>query len=345
MRTVYKKMPFMAIILIGICSLFITSCDQAVADKTCSLNVSIDSNRLLDKSRDINPINELDSITSYKLTLTGPKDENFEVNFDNSTGEIKNLSIGYWTIKVEALNRLNFVLATGESVVYLTSHVNTVDIKLEQLSGKGQLVLSFKWDEEQVVQGSTTVDCTIADDAGNIVDPSTYEFSSFMDNNGRAGTTLCVDDLDAGSYIISAKLMSNNVCISGIVEPIRIVNNAESEGVATFVIGDKANHFTFTIIQNVMLPVSGTITVSNDTTYTNTDFTLTFVADELPAGVDESSLTYQWYCEGEIIPGAITNALTTQSTLGSHRYDIIVKNSKVGSTGGTSITIETLNAE
>jgi hypothetical protein len=341
--TVYKKIPFLAIIIVGVCSLFLTSCDEAVSDEKCSLNFSINSNNLLDKSRDINPILDLDLITSYRLILSGPKDETKEINLTDSTGSIKDLSIGYWTINVEALNTADKVIATGQSVIYLTNKTNNVDIKLEQLEGQGKLVLSFIWDENQVVQGETSVDCTIASDDGTVVDKSTYSFESVADNNGKTGITLFVDDLEAGSYIISAKLISNEVCISGIVEPIRIVNCAESEGIITFVIGDKANHFTFNIIKNVMLPVSGVINLSSDKTYVNQDFTLTFVADELPDGVDESSLQYQWYCEGKIIPGATKNVLTTRSTLGSHRYDIIVKNSRLGSTGGTTLTVETIN--
>jgi hypothetical protein len=343
--TVYKKMSFLAILLVGVCSLFFTSCNQAVPNEKCSLTFSINPNNLLDKARDISPIYDSDLITSYKLTLNGPKDESQEINLADSTGTISDLSIGYWTIDVEAMNSKDNVLATGQSVIYLTNQTNNIDIQLEQLEGQGNLVLSFIWDEEQVVQGQTHVACTIAADDGTLVDESKYEFINIGDNDGKSGVSLLVDELDAGSYTISAKLISNDICISGIVEPIRIVNSSESEGVVTFVIGDKANHFTFNIIKNVMLPVSGTIEVSSSQTHIDEDFTLSFVADELPAGVDESTLRYQWYCEGMIIPGATSDVVTTRSTLGSHRYDIIVKNSKLGSTGGTSLTVETINPE
>jgi hypothetical protein len=343
--TVYKKMPFLAILIIGICSLFITSCNQEVSDEKCTLKFSIDANNLLDKSRDITPIGDLALITSYKLILNGPKDESKEISLSDSTGTIKDLSIGYWTIDVEALNSSSKIIATGQSVIYLTNQTNNINIALDKLEGQGNLILSFIWDEEQVVQEQTRVDCTIASDDGTIINKSDYIFQNIGDNDGKSGITLFVDNLSAGSYIISAKLISNDVCISGIVEPIRIINAAESSGIVTFVIGDKANHFTFNIIKNVMLPVSGTIQVSSPQTHINEDFTLTFIADELPIGINENTLTYQWYCEGEFIDGANSNALTTTSTLGSHRYDIIVKNPKMGSTGGTSLTVETINPE
>lgn len=345
MLTVYKKIPVWAILIVVVYSLFLTSCNQTISDEKCTLSFSINSNNLLDKSRDIVPLHDLDLISSYKLTLNGPSDEKKEIKLTSSSGTIENLSVGYWTIVVEALNSIDNVIATGNSVIYLTKQTNNIDIKLEQLEGQGKLVLSFIWDEDKVIKGQTRVDCTIASEDGTIVNKKNYSFDSDYDLQDNSGTTLLINNLDAGSYIISAKLISNNICLSGIVEPIRIVNSAESEGVITFIIGDKANHFTFHINNNIMLPISGTIEISNKKTFVNEDFTLTFTADELPTRIDKSTLTYQWYCEGEIIPGATSNVITTRNTLGSHRYDIIVKSTRKGSTGGTTITVETINPQ
>ena len=339
MLTVYKKNSKLTILFLCVFALLLTSCNQEVPNERCNLHLSIDSNNLLDKSREIVPIDDDDIIVKYALTLEGPDDETKSIELDESTGSIDDLAIGYWTINVSALNANGTSIATGQKIIYLTKKTNEVEVKLDKLVGIGILKVDFQWDEDQVVSDDVDVVCTVASEDGNQVEKSKIQITN--NKNTENGRSLIVGDLPAGSYIVSAKLISNDVCISGIVEPIRVINEGVSLGTVEFLIGEKANHFSLNIIPNVMLPVSGKIVCDTENPKVNQEFKLTFNADALPAGVDSSTLKYEWYCEGVQIADANGPTITTSCELGKHRFDVIVFNSFKGSVGGTSFNVET----
>jgi len=339
--SVYKKSNIIAITLLIVCAIFLSSCDQEVSQEKCSVNISVDANNLLDRARNIFPQNEADVITSYSVTLDGPNNEKITSTFTGDTNTIDDLVIGYWTISVEALNNLDKVLSSGKKTVYLTKNTNNVEVSLDKLEGTGRAYVTYYWEEDQVSEDDElTISFTIASLEGQkTISEDDYLFEILKDKHCA---DLIIDKLEAGSYAVSAKLFSNGVCIAGMVTPMKIVSGGSSEDNLYFIVGDKDNHFNLQIVSNVLLPVDGTITSNIEKPKANENFILTYIPSELPDGISESDLHYQWYYEGTKIEGATSSTLNTSSPLGIHRYDLILTLDNKGSIGGITAEINTV---
>jgi hypothetical protein len=339
--SVYKKSNIIAITILIVCAIFLISCNQEVEPEKCSLNISVDANNLLDRARNIFPDGGSDIITSYVVTLDGPNNQQIEQTFTGDTNSIDDLVIGYWTISVNAMNNLDKVLSSGKKIVYLTNNVNNVEVSLDKLEGIGSAFVTYYWQDDQVNEDDDLdIIYTIASLEGQKTIANDDCILKILKDDNSAD--LIIGNIAAGSYVVSSKLMSNGVCIAGMVTPMKIVSGGNSSDSLYFLVGDKDNHFSLQIISNVLLPVDGTITSNIENPIVNTDFTLTFVPNELPNGISESDLHYQWYYEGSIIEGATTSEITTSTPLGIHRYDLIITLDSKGSIGGISAQVNTI---
>lgn len=341
MLSVYKKSNIIAITILIVCAIFLSSCNQEVEQEKCSLNISVDANNLLDRARNIFPDDNADIITYYVVTLDGPNNQKVEKTFKESTNSIDDLVIGYWTITVKAMNTFDNVLSSGKKIIYLTSKENNVEISLEKLEGIGTAYITYRWQADQVNNNDDlNIIYTIASLEGQkkITNDDCMLKIIKYDNSAD----LIIKDIAAGSYVISAKLMSNGVCIAGMVTPMKIVSGGYSSDELYFLVGDKDNHFSLKIISNVLIPVNGTITSNIENPKVNEDFILTFIPSELPVGIVAEDLHYQWYYEGSIIEGETTSTITTNTPLGIHRYDLIINLDNKGSIGGISAEVNTI---
>ncbi|MBK5200457.1 MAG: hypothetical protein JJE21_02880 [Spirochaetaceae bacterium] len=341
MLSVYKKSNIIAITILIVCAIFLSSCNQKVEPGKCSINISVDANNLLDRARNIFPDDGSDVITSYVVTLDGPNNQKIEKTFTGETNSIDDLVIGYWTISVNAMNNFDKVLSSGKKIIYLTNNVNNVEISLDKLEGIGSAFITYNWQGDQVNEtDNLDIIYTIASLEGQktiLNDDCILDI--FKEGNSA---DLLINNIAAGSYVVSSKLMSNGVCIAGMVTPMKIVSGGDSSDLLYFLVGDKDNHFSLQIISNVLLPVDGTITSTIESPTVDTDFTLTFVPNELPIGISISDLHYQWYYEGSIIEAATTSTITTNTPLGIHRYDLIINLENKGSIGGISVQVNTI---
>lgn len=341
MLLVYKKSNIIAITILIVGVIFLTSCNQGIPLEKCSLNLSVDANNLLDRARNIFPADDADIIKYYKVTLDGPNNQKIEKSFTGESNSIDDLVIGYWTITIKALNNQDNVLSSGSKIVYLTNQTNNIEVSLEKLEGSGKAFITYNWQEDQVNKDDNLkIIYTVASLEGQKpVSADNCKLQIIKEDNSA---DLIISNIAAGSYVVSAKLMSNGVCISGMVTPMKIVSGGYSSDNLYFLIGDKDNHFGLQIVSNVLLPVDGTITSNIENPKVNEDFILTFVPNDLPSGISVSDLHYQWYYEGSIIEGATKSTITTKTPLGTHRYDLIINLDNKGSIGGISVNVNTI---
>lgn len=309
------------------------SCDSQLTNEKCNLEFSINCKNLITRTRNIFPTEDAEIITQYQVCLTGPNDESQSINLTNKTGTIQDLVPGYWNISINAMNAKNNILANGSKIIYLNKKLTQVEVILDKVIGKGLLEADFSWNPKQTNEKNTQLVYDIISDKG----VSFKEQAQLAICADRGYAVISIDGIPSGSYVVSAKLVSNDVCIAGIVEPAKVVNGGRSLDHFNFIIGDQSNVFDISIIKNVLLPIEGTLICDSENIKLGSSFTLTFTPNNLPEGLTEKDLSYLWFLEGDLIEGENSNTLTDSSRLGIHRYDLIIKTDREGSIGGYTI--------
>ncbi|MFA6846345.1 MAG: hypothetical protein WCR02_11525 [Sphaerochaetaceae bacterium] len=304
---------------------------------TKTVQLTLVSSQFCEAERNIVPEQALMQITSYHVTATGPKNATaVDIIATTSPIELGQLTIGKWTIHAEARNNAGDILASGDTTKIFSPATTTAQINLETLNGRGSLNVTFSWQDDQVNENAY-LSVKLTDQEGTEISiPS----SSLLCATGSAELT--VNDLAAGSYVLQAKLFSDNTVVSGGTSAVRVIENTPSSGTMLLFIGDLTNEFDITIVNNTTFPVQGTITCSpSPITNGTTPFALAFTPTNLKAlGLSAQDLVYQWYCEGEILTTQSTNTLTVSKPLaGTHRYDLVINSAKKGSVGSASILV------
>lgn len=309
---------------------------SAPEERTVQATLEIQCSQFSEQERSVKPTDAELEISSYHVTATGPAVSTaIDLTAETSPITLGNIAIGTWSITVEALNPNGKVLATGSTTQRFSPATTTATLSLETLPGEGEVSLQFSWPTDQVSTDAYLL-FTLTDQKGNAVEIDAGEIT----NNGN-GTGKLVKTLAAGSYVFSTRLISDTVSVSGSTIAIRVVDGTTSSGTIALVIGDMSNSFSLSVTNNTSLPVQGTVTCQPTPPKGNEPFTLQFSPSNLAkAGLTTSDLIYQWYCEGIAISGATSSSLTVSSPIaGTHRYDLIISASKLGSVGSVSTLV------
>ncbi|MDD3902940.1 MAG: hypothetical protein WC136_08005 [Sphaerochaeta sp.] len=322
-----KQVALCIVVLVFLC--ITTGCDENKAS-TSDLVLRFTCDKFIQSQRSLIPEKEHMVITSYHIQGTGPQDGTVDIEAMDSCVTLGNLAIGTWNLTAQAMNAKGAVLAQGNLTTLLSPVTSSATMNLTQLVGEGSLSVGFSWDIEQVAD-DVRLDISITDQENNQVSCSSMILDKML------GTARLNAELAAGSYCLNAKLYSQGSVVSGATEAVRIIEDTTTSGSITMYIGDRSSEFSLTVINDTMLPISGSILCSPESPSSKESVTLTFTPDNLPQDISMESLTSTWYCEGEIVHSGYT--YTSVPAAGSHRYDIIMSHQKLGSIGSATILV------
>ena len=309
--------------------LLLTSCDDSKATHT-DMVVRFACEKFTTQERSLLPTPESMTIEEYRIFGNGPNSETVDVTGSSATVTLGQLLMGKWVLTAQALNNTGSVLAQGNLTTMLSSATSSATINLTELVGDGSLSVAYSWSLEQVAS-DVRLELSLTNQQGESVSLPEPTLDT------QTGTATLATGLPAGSYMLSSRLYSQNVPVSGCTEAVRIIAGTTTTGDLEMKMGDRSSIFTMTVINDTMMPIGGTVTCTPTFPTVGANVTLSFTPSNLQ-GVEEGQLTASWFCEGESVVGD-GFSYTSVPKAGSHRYDVIVSHAKLGSLGSTTILV------
>ena len=245
----------------------------------------------------------------YQISGSGPDGASFTTSSSGEDSYINGLTIGEWQISVTAMNTVGDPIGYGENTVLIEGSMqSSIIIDIVPLTGTGTLTLSVNWPEAEVANpGFTGV---LTDSAG------VSQSLVFIIGTGKADFTNT--GITAGYYTLSLQLFDGEDVIAGLVDTVRIVQDAETIGTYSFT---DLNHPTgdveIIIIVDLDTPLEVTITGTVDILSYGTNMT----ALMLVANPGEDIINYQWYLNGGFIGTGETITFGMDLRSGSYRLD------------------------
>jgi len=321
------------IIAIAALALVLTGCQEANNEAIgagASLHLRLTSSRF--SHRALIPSAEELAIDHFSIVAHGPQGNEVELTSENDEVVIGNLLIGWWTIEAAAYNSDDVALASGSVRTLLSKKTTTANLELTDLVGSGTLSLCLTWDPEQV-DDDVSLAVTLRDQDMKSVDLVVPALDT------EAGSVTLTKELPAGSYLLTLRLSSQGVVVSGATAALRIIDTVTSSDTIDLVIGDLSTEYTLTVINMTGLPIQGSVACDPEKPKAGQQVTLIYTPENLPDGVTAEDLTINWYCEGVLLEGETTNSYVSKPAAGTHRYDVIVNHPTLGSLGSTSISL------
>ncbi len=318
-----------------IAALLLMSCDVSQAEKeygTLTINFSPEGNIF---ERTVNPEGTAPlDIDYYKIRGTSPDGRDLtEVRSDSNSITINNLKVGKWDFYATAYNAVGKRLATGAvEGVYIHSNMNTINMSLDTLVGKGTMNLGFTWATNQVT-ADTLFSFTLSDNAGT--DVHSVESVSAATGSYTVNKT----EIPAGFYTFQASLIHDGVQIAGYTENIRIIEGTTSSAAKKLVIGMVVDQVNMEITDGTDKEITGAITSSVADPTVGGAITLTY-ALTTNSWQPQGDLVYQWYVDGKQIEGAESATLDITAVNGITRYDVIVGTTDNPALGSATIDIK-----
>lgn len=320
----YTKVTSLLILfLLAVFSLLAISCSESQQFQTMRIQLSKEI------PRSITPEGVDLEITKYRVSGTGPGNAQFNMTTNKTTLLLESIAIGSWNVTAEGLNQNNLALVRGSTSFNFSQNNPSVTVTLNELIGKGSININFSWDPTRITNPSLVI--SLRPEQGN-TSPITYAPTSINKSVGQASFTL--NDVSAGSYVITAMLYEGSVSIAGAVEAIRVVGNSHSSGEISFDLNEKHSNGTLSITNNAGIPVTCTISgiPSNCSAFEKVTATLT------PSSTSLKDLVIDWYLDGENIGRGQTIAF--EPVPGFHRLDVVASTNLLGSTGSATINFE-----
>ncbi len=327
------KIKGFTIIAITALILALAGCQEAnneAIEQAASLHLRLTSSRF--SHRALIPSAEALTIDHFDIVACGPQEARVELTATNENVVIGNLLIGWWDIQATAYNSNDVALASGSVRTLLSSKTTTANLELTDLVGEGTLSLSVPWDPDQVAD-DVALSVTLQDQEMEDVELDAPTL------NKVAGTATITKELPAGSYLLTIRLSSQGVVVSGATAAFRIIDTVTSDDTIDLVIGDLSTEYTLKVVNKTGLPIQGLVDCDPVEPKAGEEVTMTYTPDNLPLGVELDDLSIHWYCEGVLLEEVTTNTYTTTPAAGTHRYDVIVNHPTLGSLGSTSISL------
>ena len=346
MKKLNKSKVLVAVLVVLAVVLFmllVMSCDEGGTAGATMLELRLEE----DVSRTIMPSAALMEVSKYSVSGKGPGGAAFgPVMSTESTLSIRNLSTGSWELTAKALNIQNNVIASGSASVDITRGENKATVVLDKMSGSGSLQLNFTWDREICSEQTMQILISIEDADGDI------RMLSRTVNVADCGAYY-VFNMEAGSYVLSVKVLDSSGFVGvGATDAVRILDNTRTEGDVELCSVKKPDdkpddpdtpadegNVQINIRNDISSPMAFYIDYSPKNVSKGSRVILTACCDELPAGVNESDLSYQWYINGEPYRSATGRTLTVTAASGLTRYDVIVRSPLEGSLCGASLLL------
>ena len=326
------KKSLFALVLILLVSVLV-SCSENPGTTTMKLILSVG---VQEDGRTVLPSDStvLD-VVRYTISGTGPNGKKFTRNSESSSVEIEGLVVGQWNVVAKGLNKDGTELVSGSATVNLTATMSPQTIVLDSLVGSGSFSFVFDWSLCSISDPSLSVSIQGPDAGGP-------ESSLTVTINREARTGTVSETLASGSYLMRAILRDGSSEVAGVVEAVRISNEASTSGSYTFM-ADDTGAASLTVSDSTGIPVRGSLSISgNPATLNNgSGYTCVFSFAD-PAAVQTNGMTIEWYYDGKLISSSPIDSggssMTFQAEYGVHRLDAVVSNKDLGSTGSASYT-------
>lgn len=303
--------------------LLMAGCQEPV--RTADLKVTLDEKA----DRTLAPADTDFNIASYYVKLTGST--TVDVTTVRSTFVVQGLPLGTYTISAEGRNNEGQVIVRGTSTFSLSSENNSATVTLNELVGTGSVNLNFTWDADLTADPSVEVYLKSMD---------SKESSPVKENvtlsKGKA--TLNKTGIQTGSYTITANLYDSGIKVAGLVEALRVGNNATVTADIPFNLDDPADSSSgqITLINNAGVPVVCRFEDFSEETKVEAQKETTIRFNI--SGLDESEVSILWYLDGNNI-GTGTEVTFTPEP-GKHRIDVVASTAQLGSAGSAYVTFE-----
>lgn len=297
-------------------------------ESTATLRVNIDRGK-----RTISPSASQLNIQTFSIYTTGPDGKSgIQKTIYSDSTTIEGLKIGEWTIRVEGKNNEGTVLATGENKIMLSTANNVVEVSLTELYGKGNLDISFKWDNKRIT--GTKLTASLKPQSGE----NTIDISDKLIKDSDYTYSLQMQGLNAGSYVMTGSLYSNNEKVGGFTEAIRISNGVTTSGTISLGLDKIINtDIGFSNLTSVPIEckIEGITSLLPSRENLNASLKIT------TNNISESSLNSEWFLDGVSVGEGRTVSIKPEP--GDHRLDVVVSTEHSGSVGSASVTFTAAN--
>lgn len=276
------------------------------------------------------------SPVKYTITGTGPLDSVFTktvIISESSDLQFDNLSIGNWTIVVNAYNSEDICVGSDSAEVSINNNkVANCSIVIKPLEGVGSLSLSVDWVTSDF--DNPVLKATLIPFEGESTVLESYDLQNIADNNTTA--MFQFDNLNTGYYELKVELSQENSTTVRSFEIVRVVKDQTTTGTITIV---KRNQSSISIDISSKMESPLNVTITGTVEILNLNETLT-----LSANTENYTepLKYNWYVNGTAVIPEVNNELTFGENLLSGSYEISVSAFSIDGTraGFASTVIE-----
>ncbi len=319
-----KRIFRLTLLLLAAMTLFVSCQEEALPD-TADIRFSISNER----ARTISSGENRTKISKYRFTLSDTADYTF--TFDrNSSGIylVSGVAPGAYNVKVEALTTDGTLVSEGSARHFFVRGNNSFSVTLSSLLGSQAFKLTFLW-KPSAYQTTPEFTLTLTDQSGNNVAVASGELTI----DTTTGKAVLEKTLEAGSYLINAKLHKGTTVYIGYTEVVRITNGGDTlTAEVDFKSGGAVNN-NATIVSNVDVPIAGTISASiNSDGKIVAELTIT----DLPEGVAEKDITITWYNEHYKL-SSTTKTASFYGMPGLTQITAVMTCAKTGAMGSASI--------
>jgi len=331
-----KSVIIIAFVLMAL----LASCSENPGTTTMRLHLALGSESN-SKTLSPNDSSVLD-VSKYTITGTGPNGKTFTTSSSSDSVTIDGLTIGQWTVTAKGLNNQNTEIVSGTLTFTLTSTPTPQTIVLDTLIGTGSFSFSVDWAACDVASPSV-----VAYLKGPDMNQKEVELPVTLNKDNK--TAYVSENLAAGSYLLRVLLYDDSVQVAGLVEAVRISNGTESNGTLSFLFNELGAQVVMHIKDATGVPIKGVLSMEGSPSefVAQTEYTCNF-AFSSPENVQSNGLTIEWYYDGALQPDSprsldsTGSSFTVTPTVGAHRIDAVVYNTKLGSTGSASYSFNVI---
>lgn len=266
-------------------------------------------------------------VYSYVITGNGPDGATFTKTLTNVGGNYEStavtLSLGQWTVNVDAKNNSGVILGHGSSTVDLQAGGSSVDVAVNSIEGKGTFQINLSWPSGIIADPKIT---GIITDNNNLNTPITCTVGSNNVSASYSNTSL-----DAGYYILTLNINDGPTLLRTIVEAVWIVVGQTTTWTISLTTSDISNtiaDLTINIDPDLKEPYSVEIFNFASVLPLGDSMDLIASVSNYSNNVFDS---FAWYVDGKVLPGPASDHATVGSNLsvGKHTVTLIVKKGAV----------------
>ncbi len=266
---------------------------------------------------------------TYEAVGTGPNGATFTEVVSGTTGaSVQELGFGDWSIVVTARNSEDTPIGEGSATATVhTNQATSVAISVTPYHGTGVLSLVLLWPAAGIEVPEVTATLDHTGEASRALD--------FLVDKQLGTATFSADDVEAGYYTLTVKLMDNGALAAAAVEVVRVLAGQTTGATLQF---DQTNSVGGSLSLSISPSLGDPLTVSvaGATQSKPTDQTLTLTSSIAETGVTPA---YTWYVNGEAAGTGSSFIFDTTWPQGLYRIDVTAFSADMTRGGSAGATI------